>query len=34
MATMGTMMASPARMPGSIPAMKIAGTDTPGTSTA
>ena len=34
MTTMGTMMAQPARMPGNMPAMKMAGTETPGTSTA
>ena len=30
----GTMMATPARIPGNIPAMKMAGTETPGTITA
>ncbi len=34
MTRMGTMMARPARIPGTMPAMKIAGTETPGTSSA
>ena len=34
MTRIGTMIARPARMPGNMPAAKIAGTETPGTVTA